>query len=288
MRHSRIHIGLLLLGVLAVAGCSSKATIPNRSFEGKITEVIRFPGIGTLMSGKHDSDETGMSAIAGAAANVSLTMYVRENKVAFEMAMLGGLIHTRSVIDRTTRTITILLPNKVAMVSDLRGLDSAREKVDDSLTNHPSIMDSLLKAMPQPTGKKETINGMEAEEYKGKSGGVEMHLWLTSDPRMKFFDVVRDAILGRARSGGSGMEQVFSILRPVSAGKVPVKFDTKWNGDLMMDGELKTIEEGPVDDKYFEIPKDYRIENGDSLRKEMHHKLKDSKSDADEDDDDES
>jgi Domain of unknown function (DUF4412) len=263
----KTNIILSLLAGALLASCAERGQMPAHSFEGTITETIQVPGIGSIMSGKNDSSENasqGLSAM-GTFANLGLKMFVRENKVAYDISMLGGLITMHSIIDRDARTMTMLLPNHTAMVMDLRALDTSRRKIDDSLRAHNGIFDSLEAALPQPTGRHETIHGLDVEEYHGQKGPVETEMWLSSDEKLQAFDVVRDAFLGRGTEGSGGLDQVFGMIRPI-AGKIPVKFETKVNGKTFVNGELTDITEEKVDDAEFEIPKDYQIVNGDSLR----------------------
>lgn len=244
--------------------------MPASAFEGTITEVIQMPGIGAMMSGSDSSGQTGQGLSAmGAFANLSLKMYVRENKVAYDMSMLGGLITMHSIIDRDARTMTMLLPNHTAMVMDLRALDSSRRQMSDSLQKHSGILDSLEAMLPQPTGRHETMHGLDAEEYHGQRGSVETEMWLSANEKLKAFDVVRDAFLGRGSEDRSategGLDQVFGMIRPI-AGKIPVKFQTTMNGKTLIKGELTDITEEKLDDALFEIPQGYQIVNGDSLR----------------------
>ncbi|HET6402385.1 MAG TPA: hypothetical protein VFH95_13445 [Candidatus Kapabacteria bacterium] len=269
----KTNILFCILTSILLASCAERSQMPASAFEGTITEVIQMPGIGTMMSGSNDSTGQagqGLSAM-GAFANLSLKMYVRENKVAYDMSMLGGLITMHSIIDRDARTMTMLLPNHTAMVMDLRALDTTRRRMDDSLRTRMGIFDSLEAMLPQPTGRHETIHGLDAEEYHGQRGSVETEMWLSANEKLKAFDVVRDAFLGRgiddrsASAGGGGLDEVFGMIRPI-AGKIPVKFETKVNGKTFVKGELTDITEEKLDDALFEIPQGYQIINGDSLR----------------------
>jgi len=246
--------------------------MPAKPFEGTITEAIHVPGIGSMMSGANDTSgdaPSSMLSAVGAFANVGLKIYVRENKVAYDMSMLGGLITMHSIIDRDARTMTMLLPNHTAMVMDLRALDTSRQKIDDSLRAHNGIFDSLEAMLPRPTGNHQTIHGLDVEEYKAQNGSFESDLWLSSDEKLHAFDVVRDAFLGRGMddrsSSEGGLDQIFGMIRPI-AGKIPVQFETKVNGKTFVKGELTDISEEKVDDAVFEIPKGYQIVNGDSVR----------------------
>ncbi len=245
--------------------------MPQHSFEGTIIEVISVPGIANLAGGSSDSGgESNMgSSILGALSNVTITMHVRGDKVASNVSILGGMISMTSIIDRNARTLTMLLPNHTAVVQDLREFDSARRTVDDSLRARPAIMDSLASLMPQPTGRHETIQGVEADEYHAAKGDMEITAWLSSNEKIKAFEVLRDALLGRGGRGNGGLDEILALIQPV-AGKIPVRFETKLNGKTFAKGEMKEITEEKLDNAIFEIPKGYTIENADSLRSTRH------------------
>ena len=253
-----LSIPLLILGVF-LASCGEQAALPGRAFEGTITQVIKLPGIAKGMAGEGSQG----SALLAAMSNVNMKIYAREDKVAYEFAAMGGLMKFKTIIDRNTRTITMLTPDKKAIVTDLRQMDSMRRILDDSL-NKSNQLDSLADAIPQPTGKKMEINGFEVEEYVGKMQGMDVQMWLTSDPRMQFYDVIRDAVLGRQRTGLGGLEEFFALLMPLSKGKVPVQFSAKLNGEVFATSELTKLEETAIDDEVFEIPAGYQVIKGTS------------------------
>src|SRR5207302_3560575 len=89
-----------------LSSCAERSQMPAKGFEGTITETIQIPGIGDMMRAKPDSsgvEESAPGFNAGALANLQMKMYVRENKVAYDISMLGGLISMRSIIDRNNR-----------------------------------------------------------------------------------------------------------------------------------------------------------------------------------------
>jgi hypothetical protein len=258
-------VSILLLLSLALASCAERSQMPAKSFEGTITEVIQVPGIADMMSARSDSDgerPQGMAAL-GALSNMTLKMFVRDNKVAYDVSILGGLITMRSIVDRDARTLTVLMPNHMAMVTDLRGVDSMRGKIDDSIRAHTGMFDSLAQMLPQPTGQKETLNGLDAEEYHASRDGTDLDLWLSSNDKIKAFEIVRDAFLGRGNPGAGGLDEIFAVMRPV-AGKIPAKFEVKREGKTFAKGEMTDITEEKLDDAVFDIPKDYTVVNSDS------------------------
>jgi hypothetical protein len=132
-------------------------------------------------------------------------------------------------------------------------------------------MDSLLTVMPKPTGKKKEINGFDCEQYllssqkRGKK--IEIEMWITSDPRLKFYDVIRDAFLGKHRTGEGGLEEMMAAFQPIAgAGKVPVTMTMKVAGEELLSSELEEMIEEKLDNKYFEIPEGYEVVQGDMLR----------------------
>src|SRR5665647_1689833 len=121
---------LAALSVLFLSSCAERSQMPQHAFEGTIVEVIQVPGLANLAAGSSDSGgESNLgSSILGALSNVTITMHVRGDKVASNVAILGGMISMTSIIDRNARTLTMLLPNHTAVVQDLREFDSARRK----------------------------------------------------------------------------------------------------------------------------------------------------------------
>jgi hypothetical protein len=273
---------LLLTLSLLLGSCASQRQMPNKPFEGTITQTIHAQGLMDMLARGGDtsnSNSTG-AGLVGLLANISLKIYVRSDKVAYDIDAAGGLMHMRSIIDRNSRTITTLM-NHEALIANLRSFDSLRPKIDDSLKKNSGLKDSLQNSLPQPTGKHQVINGFEADEYRAKSHGMDIQMWLTDDPRMKFYEVIRDAVLGRNQTGSGGLEELFSIMAPIAGSKVPVKSAISMNGKTMITSELSSIDEGKVDDEIFQIPKDYKIVRSDSMRTLHKSEIKKDTSDED-------
>ncbi|MEP7236012.1 MAG: DUF4412 domain-containing protein [Ignavibacteriota bacterium] len=262
---NRFLIPFILL-TLILASCSDKASMPGRAFEGKIVQQISVdPGGMAPKAESHDSTFTApnpaaKSMMGGLGINATITMYVKGDKVAYDMSVLGGFISFKTIIDRNNRTMTLLSPNKHAYVTNLRDIDKAKGSIEDSVKAHSDLFDSLDQLLPKPTGGNKTINGLECEQYKGTFKGMDMDMWITQDPRLKFYDVIRDAIMGRNRTGGGGMEEVMALLKPIAGeGKVPVIMTLTKDGKPFIKSELKEMSEEKVDDSVFEVPKDYEI-----------------------------
>src|SRR5207248_9225558 len=123
----------------------------------------------------------------------------------------------------------------------------------------------LADLLPQPTGRTQTFHDVEAEEYHAAKNGIDMDMWLSTSEKVKAFEVMRDALLGRGGRGTGGLDEIFAFLQPV-AGKIPVKFEIKYQGKPFVSGEMKSITEEKLDDAVFEIPNGYKIERADSMR----------------------
>lgn len=239
--------------------------MPGKGFEGKIVQKISV-GSDFMSSMKEEHDSTDVTG-AGAqhASNqmgpsMEVTMYSKGDKVAYDMSMMGFPIKLHTIIDRSTRTITLVTPDKMAYVSDLHAIDKVRAKVDDSIEKHHNILDSIQAHMPKATGQKKTINGLACEEYATKIGDNDLTLWVTQDSRLKFYDIMRDALLGKQRTGLGGMDEVMSILAPfLGEGHVPVLTELSKNGKVLLKSEMVTMSEEKVDDDIVNVPSGYKI-----------------------------
>jgi hypothetical protein len=260
----RIYIKfLLLLPLLFVISCSERSQIPNKAFEGKIVQKITLGGGLSELKNPEKTITAPPEPVAATGPSISVTMYTKGDKVAYDVPIPIVGVPLHFIVDRNSRTLTALVPNKVAYVSDLRTMDKTRSKIDDSLAEHHGFIDSLEAHLPKPTGHKKTINGLAAEEYKTSISGTDITLWLTQDSRLKFYDVIRDAFLGKQQTGLGGLEEVFAVLGEVAGdGKVPVSVEVVSNGRVLLKSELTEMSEETVDDAVFEVPKDYTIQKG--------------------------
>lgn len=268
MKNFRISLSLLVLMLFSLISCSEKASMPGKAFEGRIVQKLTF-NAGSLSEldehGGTGADEQGMQGMmSNLALKADVVMYVKADKLAYEVSVLGGLMSFRSIIDPMTRKLTFISTmEKKAYVADLKQLDAKREEIKDSLESK-SIIDSLMKIVPQPTGKKEEINGFDCEQFvthitrEGKK--LDMEMWVTSDSRLKFYDVMRDALLGKKPSGSGGLEQIMAVFQPFAGkGKVPVKMTMKINGKDLMSSEMTEMVEEKLDAKYFEVPQGFQV-----------------------------
>ncbi|MEI8133507.1 MAG: DUF4412 domain-containing protein [bacterium] len=251
---------LFPITAFVLISCQDKTTMPGRGFEGKIVQEITIDA--SAMANHHGDD----SASAKPAPSVSLpnilttlTMQIKGEKIAYDMSLMGGFLNFRAIIDANERTMTTLM-NKHAYVMNFKSLDSIEHKIDDSINHHPEVMDSLEKFIPKPTGMKKTILGLECEEYIGTMMGMTADLWVTEDTRLKFYNVMQDALLGKHRTGTGGLEQILSLYKSISGnGKMPVLTTLTKDGKTVMKSELKSMSSEKISDETFQIPKDFEV-----------------------------
>jgi len=269
MNRNHSILSLLVLSLFVLASCADKASMPGKAFEGRIVQKLTFNAgaFGEIASdpGSTGSNaQSGQSMMSGLALKADVIMYVKADKLAYEMSMLGGLFSFRSIIDPMTRKLTFIsTAEKKAYVADLKEFDAHRNEINDSL-EASNIIDSLAKMAPHPTGKKEEINGFDCEQYvthiekEGKK--LDMEMWITTDPRLKFYDVMRDALIGKRPTGSGGLEQLMAVFQPFAGkGKVPVKMTMKINGKDLMTSEMTEMIEEKLDNKYFEVPQGFQV-----------------------------
>jgi hypothetical protein len=278
MKKLPLPLSLSLVTLFLLASCTERAQMPNKAFEGKIIQKITIHTKGlTQLSGKNEDDSSakpnadGMrGALGSLALKADVTMYVKPDKLAYEVSILGGLFTIRTIVDPITRKITLLSPDKKAYVGDLKKFDAASKVISDSMKGK-GLMDSLFTIMPKPSGKKKEINGFDCEQYlltsKRNGKKIEIEMWITSDPRLKFYDVIRDAFLGKRRTGEGGLEEMMAAFQPIAGqGKVPVTMTMKIDGEDFLSSELEEMIEEKLDNKYFEIPQGYEVVQGDMLK----------------------
>ena len=258
----RFFTALFLLSVLTLTSCSERGQLPGRSFEGKVVQKISVhPGAMASAIKKDTSGSTSpLAAIGMMNLSLNITMYSKADKLAYDVEALGFPIKMHSIIDRNARTLTVITPDKMAYVSNLRALDTTRKKLDDSIQEHSDLLDSLQAHLPQPTGNKKTINGLACEEYKSKFGSGDITMWVTHDTRLKFYDIMRDAFLGKRRTGLGGIEEAMGVIAPfIGEGNIPVRLDISMNGTPLLTSEMTEITEEAVGDDIMTVPKDYQV-----------------------------
>lgn len=274
MTHSNLRY-LFFLPLFVLVSCADRGQTPGKGFEGKIVQKITINK--SLIGQKQERDSTDLTG-AGAAheavnpsgPSVEITMFAKGDKVAYDMSLIGFPIKIHTIIDRNARTVALLTPDKMAYVSDLHTFDKVKSVVDDSINRHHDMIDSLQAHMPQSTGQKKTINGLACEEFTTKIGDNDLTFWLTQDSRLHFYDIVRDAFLGKQRTGMGGMEEALAIVAPfLGEGRTPVVATLSHNGQTLIKSEMVSMSEESVSDDILTIPSDYKVVRQDEQKKPL-------------------
>lgn len=109
------------------------------------------------------------------------------------------------------------------------------------------------KAKPKPTGKKQTINGYETEEYVSSSQKVQTSYWIAtdypgSDAIMKQMAVLQNGAFAAMRKGMPNFTDLPGL---------PIRTEVKMNGESKMTSTIETVNQDPIPDAEFTVPAGY-------------------------------
>src|ERR1700731_4395444 len=105
MQHQNRFAILFVFAALLISSCTERASMPGKAFEGKIVQQISVDagGFAPKMESR-DTTYTAPSTVSespkmptGIGLNATITMYVRGDKVVYDMGILGGVISFRSI-----------------------------------------------------------------------------------------------------------------------------------------------------------------------------------------------
>jgi len=194
------------------------------AFEGKVDM--------TLTSGPKDKDAMSMSyRIKGDKMRMELGDASTSKKKKKDDDAMGAMI-----IDFKKKEIIMLMPSqKMYMVQPIPEQKESKKK-----SSEPDF---------KPTGRKEKIAGVEAEEYVGKSGGKHMEIWVTKE-------------MGRfmSQQGGPGksVEAWEAFMQKENAFPLRVITRKKEGGPEESRMETVAIDRSSQSDSLFVPPSDYQ------------------------------
>lgn len=151
------------------------------------------------------------------------------------------------IIDSSQEGITSLSHHEKAAITIPKSAitQMSASLVDENTEEHLKASDF------QPTGKKDTIAGMVAEEYVAKKGSSTAVLWLAKDfPNLKDVQKLMDN-LGKMRPE---VDQAFSY---GELSGFPVKSEITQNGQTFK-VVVESVKDVPLPDTYFKVPADYQ------------------------------
>lgn len=149
-----------------------------------------------------------------------------------------------SIVDAKSGTVTSLLHSqKMAMKLPEGTLDSVRKKTAENKTA-PDI---------KPTGKKETINGFECEEYAGTIEGMKVNLWVTRD--VKNASQIIDQ-LGKISGGADPLMKALQSAGGVQGFPIRTVVDIPQTGKST--STILSIKDEDVPESTFVVPDGYK------------------------------
>jgi Domain of unknown function (DUF4412) len=160
---------------------------------------------------------------------------------------------TSTIIDSSTGETTVLIHAQKAFLKiGTEQLKAQSEAVKNLMGNkgNENTGDIELK----PTGRKETINGYETEEYVTNLNGTDMSLFICKT--FPDFRKIIDAI--EVVQKGPGMDIFRSMTVPASKYPgMPIRTEAKFLGQRVV-VTLESIQQTDLTDADFSIPADYK------------------------------
>jgi uncharacterized protein DUF4412 len=172
---------------------------------------------------------------------------------------------TSTIIDSNTGETTMLIhAQKVFLKIGAEQLKAQSEAVKGLLGNkgNGNAGDIQLK----PTGKKETINGFETEEYVTNLNGTDMSFFISKSfpDYRKIIDVIDNV------QKGPGMDVFRSMtISPSKYPGMPIRTEAKFLGQKVV-VTLESVQQTDLADVEFSIPVDYKELNPRSHEKTDH------------------
>jgi uncharacterized protein DUF4412 len=160
---------------------------------------------------------------------------------------------TSTIIDSTTGETTMLIhAQKVFLKIGAEQLKAQSEAVKSLMGNKGSENTGDIEL--KPTGRKETINGYETEEYVTNLNGTDMSFFISKSfpDYRKIIDAV-DIV-----QKGPGMDIFRSMAIPPSKYPgMPIRTEAKFLGQRVV-VTLESVQQADLTDADFSIPADYK------------------------------
>ncbi|HEX4667974.1 MAG TPA: DUF4412 domain-containing protein [Chthoniobacterales bacterium] len=190
------------------------------------------------------ADLTVVQKVEGTEGLQSITMKVKGDKARVEVSP-----QITTIIDGKTGAITNLLNDK-KIVMHIPG-DKAKAMAEMAKTFVKE--ESPTQAPPKPTGKKETINGYETEEYVTDSPKFHASYWVaTTYPNYKsILDQMAVLQKGAFASVTKGLPDYHALPG------LPLRTLVKIPGQPEITSTIESVSLDPLPDSDFTAPEDY-------------------------------
>lgn len=191
------------------------------------------------------ADLTIVQKVEGSDGANTVKMMVKGDKVRVEINP-----KLTTLLDAKTGDLTMLMNDQkqVMRISGERAkamAEMAKAMAKDAL--------STANAAPKPTGKTETINGYETQEYVTDTGKAQTSYWIAKDypagaAIMKQMEVLQNGAFATLRKGLPEFKDLPGL---------PIRTVVKVNGTRQMTSTIESVSQDAVPDSEFAAPADY-------------------------------
>lgn len=215
----------------------------------RLTTLMKLPRLFLLLfllsATALRADLTIVQKMDGKEGSHTVTM-----KIKGEMARVEITPKLTTLIDAKTGELTMLMNDEkqVMRISGERAkqmADMAKAMAKDTTAGVP--------AAPKATGKKQTINGFETEEYVSDAPKVHTSYWVAKnypggDAIMKQMAVLQSGAFAAMRQGMPDFKDLPGV---------PIRTEVKVKGDLQMTSTMQSVNQDPIPAAEFAPPADY-------------------------------
>ena len=203
--------------------------------------ISLFVAAGALTSAQ--ADLTIVQKTDGASGMNEIT-----TKIKGDMARIEINPQITTIIDSKTGDMKTLMNDKKEIMhispEKAKAMAEMATRFNKTATGKPKLV---------PTGRKETINGYEAEEYKIENGLFQASYWITT----KYPDYA--AILKQLQKMRPATMDVTKAGLPdyTECPGLPIRTNIKIAGQAEITSTIVSIKHDPIPDDQFMIPKDF-------------------------------
>ena len=192
-----------------------------------------------------NADVTIVQKVDGPGQAGEMTMELKDSKARTN---LSGQIST--ITDMESGDVITLMH---AQKSFMKMSGATTKALMEQMKNMTKATGGPMAAKPQPTGKKEKINGYDTEEYASEFGMIKMNFWIAKDfPGSATVLAEMKKLQQGSPFGGKAL-----IPGGDELPGMPVRTEIDANGQKTTT-TLVSVKEGPIDAKDFEVPSDYK------------------------------
>jgi hypothetical protein len=176
-------------------------------------------------------------------ANLTMTMKIKEGKMRLDLNP-----QVSSIVDlKTGDMISLMHEQKLTMTipgASIKSLQQAHAQEAAKSVGTDA-------EPPKPTGRKETINGYECEEFEATAKGMNVHLWLTKD-------LPNAEKLMSELSTLAGADPFRGLTKGQQLPGFPIRTVVDTTGMGKTTVTVMAVSENPLADSEFAVPDGYR------------------------------